>query len=355
MKWKDIHRVRGMDRENPHVIHEKFDFSARIQNTGEFLKSTKLFKESNTTLPQDDTYNPANPDVKTKVLCLIDNYAWAAHNRIRVFRDYLGDRFIFNCRSIRDISQITEDELNNYDIVYVANWFFHHKYSHLISKERDYKLITTVCCHGEEMYKDTFEEIMSSYDVCTTSNQTLQKEVEPRLKIPVVYTPFGVDTRIFKKATDATHLRGKYVFVGNDTRPVKRYDEIQTAVTYIGKDLHVCNHESHLSREEMNEVYNKVGTNLCYSLSEGTPNPVLEAAATGRAVVSSPVGNVPKLFGKDYPLKPATNNFMFIKQVERLSRDKKLHKQCCDYLLQQVEDYWSWKHRIRPFEELFEG
>ena len=50
-------------------------------------------------------------------------------------------------------------------------------------------------------------------------------------------------------------------------------------------------------RMEMLDFYNDIGTLVCFSESEGTPNPILEAAACGRAVLSTKVGNFPVLAG----------------------------------------------------------
>ena len=63
-----------------------------------------------------------------------------------------------------------------------------------------------------------------------------------------------------------------------------------------GAHLLTATNRSNYSRVEMAEFYNKIGTLICFSESEGTPNPVLEAAACGRNVITTEVGNVPELF-----------------------------------------------------------
>jgi hypothetical protein len=49
----------------------------------------------------------------------------------------------------------------------------------------------------------------------------------------------------------------------------------------------------------MPEFYRQIDVLVCASLFEGTPNPVLEAMASGCAVVSTDVGIVPDIFGPE--------------------------------------------------------
>lgn len=48
---------------------------------------------------------------------------------------------------------------------------------------------------------------------------------------------------------------------------------------------------------DMPEWYRSIGCYCCASLHEGTPNPVLEAAASGLPIITTPVGVVPDLLG----------------------------------------------------------
>lgn len=62
--------------------------------------------------------------------------------------------------------------------------------------------------------------------------------------------------------------------------------------------LHIADKaERPLPRAAMPEFYKNIDVLVCSSLFEGTPNPVLEAMASGTAVVSTDVGIVPEILG----------------------------------------------------------
>lgn len=57
--------------------------------------------------------------------------------------------------------------------------------------------------------------------------------------------------------------------------------------------------EKWIPRNEMPEYYKEIDVYICTSLMEGTPNPVLEAMATGVPVITTDVGIVNDILGKE--------------------------------------------------------
>jgi glycosyltransferase involved in cell wall biosynthesis len=283
-----------------------------------------------------------------KVLCIIDVYNWAMHNRVVALEKYLSNQYHFDICLVKNIK---ENTLNDYDVVYVLNWVLHKGLRSKIKKNGGYRTVTTVCSHTPTDRLKGLNEALNFYDQVSVSSRLLEDSVS-KMRKGVIYTPFGVDTRLFRKKTDPCLNSEVFGFVGKTNRPLKRFAQIKHYSDKSGSTLRVASHETGYTREQMVNFYNSIGTLICFSESEGTPNPVLEAAACGRAVISSPVGNVPELFGSKYPLRAAETRADLHRQILFLKRDKKLLKDCSQYLEAEAKSRWCWRARSKAFEEL---
>ena len=90
----------------------------------------------------------------------------------------------------------------------------------------------------------------------------------------------------------------------------------------------------------MNDFYNKISCLICFSESEGTPNPVLESLSCGTNVISSYVGNVPEII----------NEFGLIKRV---STYEEMFNQIKNYKFEDADNSgfrmeWSWIIKAKP-------
>lgn len=96
--------------------------------------------------------------------------------------------------------------------------------------------------------------------------------------------------------------------------------------------------------EEMPDFYRQIDMLACTSASEGTPNPVLEAMATGVGVVSTDVGIVQEAFGprqSAFILRQA-DPAAFADAMELLARDRDLLAELGRENLERIEA-WSWE------------
>ena len=287
-----------------------------------------------------------------KVLCIIDVYNWAMHNRVLAFKKYLKSDYTFD---IKLTSEINKNILNQYDIVYNLNWVLHkHIKNHLdYKKNRKYRLVTTVCSHGGRKASSDLKVVFDYYDNITASSVLLYKELKPLYSNKLSYTPFGVDDSVFKLKRQPAPYHKVAGFVGKTNRPLKRYTDIQDAARLSRVSLKTVSHNSKFNQAQMSNFYNTVGMVICFSQNEGTPNPVLEGAACGRAIISTPVGNVPELFGSKYPLKPVTNRRELIAQLTKLNRNPELISDCSRYLSKEIKDKWTWQHKVKGFKGVF--
>jgi glycosyltransferase involved in cell wall biosynthesis len=104
----------------------------------------------------------------------------------------------------------------------------------------------------------------------------------------------------------------------------------------------------------MAEFYNSIGTIVCYSESEGTPNPVLEAAMCGRPVISSYVGNVPELMKNIESFKPVRSFSELVNSIKRYKNNLDLNKIGIN-IEAEAKEKWNWAARSSLFVELLEG
>ena len=102
----------------------------------------------------------------------------------------------------------------------------------------------------------------------------------------------------------------------------------------------------------MAKLYNRIGTLICFSESEGTPNPVLEAAACGRNIISTKVGNVPELFRGISELSPIDTRASLEVAMRRAIANPKSVASAGKQLAARTKREWGWIDRARSFGPL---
>jgi glycosyltransferase involved in cell wall biosynthesis len=285
-----------------------------------------------------------------RVLAITDSYKWATYFRAINLQKNLKN-YNFKIISFHDIDKVSFDD---FDVVYILNWPIYGYVRHKISSKRKYKLVTGVSSHVGRPSAKKMATFFSIFDSIGLSNRFLLKEFRSAKLKSLVYTPFGVNHKIFNRVTNPNDFRHTFGWVGNKGRSVKRYKEIKKVFKELGPEykLRTVGNTSDYSREKMAEFYNSIGTLICYSESEGTPNPVLEAAMCGRAIVSSNVGNVPDLMADIESFNPV-NSYSSLKiKVEKYSNILDLNKIGLEIEREALRN-WAWKDRCKNFIKLF--
>lgn len=170
----------------------------------------------------------------------------------------------------------------------------------------------------------------------------------------------GVDTDLFYPSKIEPE-RFTACWVGNSLSiGQKGLDLIQEACRQADVPLIICD-VSKLSKvsdaisqaQVRDEIYHKSSVFICASLFEGTPNPALEALASGLPVISTSVGNMPEL------IVDGVNGYLVKRSVEdivnallklKTGNQKELRHNARD----SVEIGWSWKYRSSLYLSMFE-
>jgi len=107
--------------------------------------------------------------------------------------------------------------------------------------------------------------------------------------------------------------------------------------------------------EDMPAFYSNLDVLVCTSAMEGTPNPVLEAMASGVAIVSTDVGIVPDVLGtlQSQFVLDERDPVAFANALQRLIDDNELHRSLCEENARHREQI-SWESRGPRWKEMVE-
>tara|TARA_B100001027_G_scaffold210563_1_gene177839 strand:- start:209 stop:1081 length:873 start_codon:yes stop_codon:yes gene_type:complete len=282
-----------------------------------------------------------------KILCVVDSYSWALYNRaVALEKAYPMHKF--DIIHFNDLRKRKLKTLKIYDIVYVLNWPIAGLLFDLKRTRPKDRFVVGASSHIRYPAKS----VLTPFDAVGVSNKMLYLEYKNRYpKSKIIYTPFGVDCNVFYPQTDPADFHNVFGFVGTSRRAVKRFSEIKKAIESFGSKVEfiTATNRAGYSREQMAEFYNRIGTLICFSESEGTPNPVLEAAACGRSVISTPVGNVPELFRAVPEAHVVTSFFELRRAISRSIKSPNKIKRIGEKLAIEAAKNWSWEKQAKAF------
>lgn len=133
------------------------------------------------------------------------------------------------------------------------------------------------------------------------NSRLLEAEMRSLLERPIHYVPNGVDEAFFRRLRPRRindHLVVGWVGKPN---PRKGGEIVAEACRRAGVELRVVGrtYRDAWAPEQMREFYQDLHVLCVASDMDGTPNPALEAAACGVAIVSNRIGNMPEFIVDD--------------------------------------------------------
>lgn len=201
-------------------------------------------------------------------------------------------------------------------------------------------------------------------DGYTVSSERLRKiySDQPDLPKPDAVITDGVDTDHFSPRTAARKEGDPFLigWVGNSAwgresngYDVKGYGRLfEPMMNFLAASGHAVEQRvadpqvNRVAFADMPDFYRQLDVFVCTSAIEGTPNPVLEAMASGVPVVSTDVGVVPEVFGalqrrfiQQYP-----DPVMFADAVAEIMRNPELRAALGRENRQQALA-WSWERK----------
>ena len=205
---------------------------------------------------------------------------WASYNRAQALKkQWTNDEVdIAYCKELPNGDK--------YDVI-------HFLYSGGLSKRKDYilrhkeKVFTTLASHRTlESRWDKMDDLIEIYDktiCCVCHNAVLAGKLREWVDWhKVEYIPNGVDEKMFNRKFVVGFVGAKQ---GKDDH--KGVDIIKLACSKLGLEFKEANN---IPYEEMPEFYKSIDCLVIASLSEGCNNPILEALAMNKPVISTRTG-----------------------------------------------------------------
>ena len=299
---------------------------------------------------------------KPKILIVSDVPGWAYDNVSSAIMQVLGLAFEFHKVYAQDLPVIDH---HAYDLVYCMYWRSDFLQRNAIPKG---KLCVQVASFWswQEKYQISLERLIEGYlnKACAVSvNCPGLFELISPLHPAVFLNPSGIDIEKFYPHPPRSTQNDEPLVVGwtgstavhGDNKGL--FDIIQPACQSLDNvQLRIVTKEKHwLPHHEMPKFYRDIDVYICASKSEGTPNPVLEAAASARAVISTPVGIVPML------IKDGRNGWVVRREsadiqaaLLKLRDDRGLCVRMGEKNRKVIEEEgWSWEYRAENYRQMF--
>jgi len=310
------------------------------------------------------------------VLVVYDSPGWTFHRIAEQILKYLSDEFEIETVGYHQVHQWPKKErVFSVDAVILL------AYQGILLKQEcrfppGCKII--VCCYDDNVWRSESDqekllrEALSNCDMALFANdrhrQVILRDTEiipPRIEL----CEDGVDTEFF----DATEhiivpgagpdwVTGPLIvgWAGNSSGQFhggdnKGFKLIQEACKDLpGVKLSIMDRDAHWrSMMEMRYWYRELHLILCASAKEGTPNPILEAASSGRGFVSTEVGIIPDLINRWDGISPG----------KFFRRDLAMLRDCLTVLANNrdvvatmgrsaakaVRQSWRWDQKVEQF------
>ncbi|MEZ5988790.1 MAG: glycosyltransferase family 4 protein [Planctomycetota bacterium] len=241
---------------------------------------------------------------RPRVLVVVDAPGWAHDHKARALVRHLSDEFEVVHRYH---AELRPAELDACDLALFFYWMQLAGARPLVEamvRNRG-KLLVGICSEVEldgERGADGLATLEAWARAVFVHSERLRRRWAGRFAQPLYLTPNGVDLARFTppatpRPAGAPLRVGWAGSLANFGRELRGFDLIHAACAGLDGVVFdpAIKEERQRDHAEMAAWYRGLDVYVCASSSEGTPNPCLEAAASGVPLVTTPVGNMPEL------------------------------------------------------------
>lgn len=293
------------------------------------------------------------PNSRPRILCVADQRGWIFDRHIAALRAHLGGRFEFVPHYYWDKQPYDEGE---YDLVYALEWNLARP-ELMRRRERNVAGIRSHVA-WEAMGAAGLALILEKrFGAVHAVSCRLAEIFAPHLP-GVAYVTHGVDLELFAP-DNAPGAHGGLLrlgWAGNRRSPGDKGCGLLDGLGGLaGVALATCGlGERMLQLEEMPDFYAGIDVYCCASLTEGSNNSLLEAAASGRGIVTTDNGTVPEyLRHEESAFIVEREAGAFEQAVRELARDRALLARMGAAARQAVRAF-DWRLKALDYAGFFE-
>jgi len=307
------------------------------------------------------------------ILYVMDDPRWIQGSRLEVLRRLLPE---LTLEAATPRSLALRLGLRRRSPVYLASWRLLHALRGRIDLARTMVSVTSHYELGGGLAPDKAlrrgtdpesslaiaAELLSACAVVTVNSSPLYELLSPHVH-GLIYAPNGVDHRFFTPAPhtyDAEHPRVGWAGKRKAAKNVEALDAAADMLRSEGFAFELVGgdkaDEKPLDAAGMRDFYRRLDWYLCASWHEGTPNPALEAAASGVPIVSTRVGNMVDLVrhGENgFFVEPTAESIVETLRAARTLAPED-HARMARAARASVEADWTWERNVAPYREAFD-
>lgn len=309
-----------------------------------------------------------------KILLVIDVKGWAWERNALNIKKNLSNTY--------DISIITSRQfhaklIEEFDSVHFMGWTLGRNFAEKVSGG--------VCSHNWELlHYDMAIETLPKFNALTVNNKILESQIS-KINPNVYYVANGVDEKLFnplpypKSDVFTVGWLGKKPL--SPDAGMRKEDSKTNYVDIKGYNLVLkklikelephgvkfkmvtATHKDCISFDLMPKWYEDVNCQLNCAYTEGTPNPLFEAASCARPVISTRSGAIAEFINHDNGRMVET--YSEYKDIPRvigelkdsileLKNDLSKAEEMGRNARKTIEESWTWRDRSKQFIPLFE-
>ena len=290
-----------------------------------------------------------------KILLVPDVPNWAFDRDASAVIQYLPEYDIDKCFA----SDFHKSMIKDYDLVHFMNWWDAVGLSKRISggvSSHNFEILRKKKAHKAfPNYRGLIATSKILYDKVKDHNNNVfcaQGGVHEDLFVPVYKEPqkeFVVGW--VGQAGGKTDIKGHAKYLEPLMKSLRSHADIRFKILSN-------NHTNARPYSEMPEFYTDIDLQLCTSLAEGAPNPMFEAASSGKALLSTRVGAISECIDNGvsgYMVDFESNvvaemkeKILFLKNNRNVCRSMGIEGR------RIIEEDWTWKKRAQNWKPLFD-
>ena len=282
--------------------------------------------------------------MRPRILIECSSRGWAFENIARQLSTRLPN-FDFT------IKTLLETEPSSWDLTVVMYW---HEFDRIRSMIHSDRYVLCVYDHMSwaGKYRPMFLRAASQANLIVVGNEKVAEEMRAAgCSTPIVVCPDGVDPQLFPvMVTPKQFTMGWTGRADNRDNDHKGLELIRSACKKAQVPLVEQHYQNRVTQDKMaKSFYKRISCYCCASLNEGGPNPVLEALACGRPVISTDVGIVDQVID-------GTNGIIVERSVDAITeaineiKKKTFNRQATR---QSARDFF-WDRRAEQWGEAIE-